>query len=274
MPYRMMPFRLILMVFLFSYALQVMAHDFWIEPSNFNPGIGDNVDIHLRVGMDFDGEIVPRMSNWFDRFEYFIGSNNEALPIKGKEWNDPAGSISFEQNGLYLLGFQSQHQAIVIDPATFTFYLKEEGLDDILRLRESRGESEKKGNEIFLRCCKALIPCGDNAPTGFERQLGFKLELIPQKNPLVLHENEELPLQLLFMGEPVKNGLVAALEKKTPKERITARTDENGMVSLRIPQQGHWLIKAVHMTEVNDENVYADWQSFWASLVFDNQKND
>lgn len=247
------------------------AHDFWIEPTTFQPNLGDTVGIHLHVGMNFDGEIVPRMSNWFDRFEFMLGQDGDPSPIPGKEWNDPAGEIEINQKGLYMLGFQSHHQAIVIDPATFTFYLKEEGLDNILKMREERGDSEKKGNEIFLRCCKALLPCDTTDFSGYDRQLGFKLELIPQKNPLTLAENEEFPVKLQFMGEPVQNVLVAALEKDNPTQHITARTDANGMVSLQLPYKGHWLIKAVHMVEVTDENVYADWQSFWASFVFNSK---
>lgn len=247
------------------------AHDFWIEPDTFQPELGDTVGVHLQVGMNFDGEIVARMSSWFDRFEYMIGADGDALPIPGKEWNDPAGEIVTDQKGLYMLGFQSHHQAIVIDPATFTLYLEEEGLDEILKKREARGDSEKKGNEIFLRCCKTVIPCETDDYSGYDRQLGFKLELIPQKNPLTLAEHEELPVKLLFMGEPVKNVMVAALEKNNPTEHITGRTDADGMVSLKIPYQGHWLIKAVHMTEVEDESVNADWQSFWASYVFNSK---
>lgn len=264
--------KIFISVFFIMLALpsHVFSHDFWIEPSTFNPALGESVDIHLRVGVNFEGETVVRMSNWFDRFEFAVETENQVYPIPGKEWNDPAGSIAVEHSGLYLIGFQSQHQAIVIDPATFAFYLKEEGLDDILQLREKRGESEKNGNEIFLRCCKAFITSKDQSLEGFDRILGFKLEMIPQKNPLALKADEELPLQLLFMGKPVQNVLVAAIEKENPSERIARRTDSSGMVRLRITKKGHWLIKAVHMTEVTEKDQFADWQSFWASLVFDN----
>ncbi len=258
----------------FFFIQTASAHDFWIQPASFSPQVGDQTGIHLFVGQYFRGEPIPRMSSWFDRFVY----KNTRLkqvpqPIAGNEWSDPAGVIPFKQTGLYVLGFQSRHQSVVIEPATFALYLQEEGLDRIIKLREQREESSKTGNEYFLRCCKALIPVEDHGNDGYDHTFGFKLELVPQKNPLTLPAGAGLPFQLLFFGEPVEGVLVAALEYENPMQRITARTDANGMVKLKLPKLGHWLIKAVHMTEVTEDESFADWQSFWASFVFDNSKS-
>jgi uncharacterized GH25 family protein len=53
-----------------------------------------------------------------------------------------------------------------------------------------------------------------------------------------------------------------------PMAKITARTDSKGHVTLRLPQDGIWLIKAVHMVAA-PAGSDADWASFWASLTFE-----
>jgi hypothetical protein len=49
---------------------------------------------------------------------------------------------------------------------------------------------------------------------------------------------------------------------------VSARSDKDGRVRLRLPHAGMWMVKAVHMIPA-PAGTQADWQSFWASLTFD-----
>ena len=44
------------------------AHDFWIEPSTYEPGVNEAVRIYLRVGERFAGEAVPRNDARIEKF--------------------------------------------------------------------------------------------------------------------------------------------------------------------------------------------------------------
>src|SRR5207248_2183584 len=44
------------------------AHDFWIEPSNFRPAVGERVAAALRVGQKLAGDPLPRIPMLIDRF--------------------------------------------------------------------------------------------------------------------------------------------------------------------------------------------------------------
>jgi uncharacterized GH25 family protein len=57
------------------------------------------------------------------------------------------------------------------------------------------------------------------------------------------------------------------MNRANPMAKITARTDAKGHVSFRLPQDGIWLVKAVHMVPA-PAGSNADWASFWASLTF------
>jgi uncharacterized GH25 family protein len=56
--------------------------------------------------------------------------------------------------------------------------------------------------------------------------------------------------------------LVVAINKQKPGEKVTARTDRDGRVRLRLTGAGMWMVKAVHMVPG------ADFSSYWASLTF------
>ena len=49
------------------------------------------------------------------------------------------------------------------------------------------------------------------------------------------------------------------------------RSDANGRVDIRLQQKGLWLITVVYMQRAA-EIPSVDWESFWASLTFDNSE--
>jgi uncharacterized GH25 family protein len=101
-----------------------------------------------------------------------------------------------------------------------------------------------------------------------DRALGFALELVADRNPYAIGANDELPLQLLYHGQPLGGALVVAMNRANPSAKLSARTDASGRVRLRLSQPGMWLIKAVHMVPA-PAGSDAEWASFWASLTFE-----
>ena len=47
-----------------------------------------------------------------------------------------------------------------------------------------------------------------------------------------------------------------------------ARTDANGLATLRLDRPGEWMVSAVHMTPCPERTI-ADWESLWASVTFE-----
>jgi uncharacterized GH25 family protein len=165
------------------------------------------------------------------------------------------------------VGYQSHPKPIVLPAATFNQYIKEEGLDAIAGLRSQRNQTTSDAREIFARCAKSLVRYGTPGEGQGDRALGFTLELVALKNPYGLHTGEDLPITLTYEGHPLANTLVVAMNRANPMAKLTARTDAKGRVTFRLPQDGTWLIKAVHMIPA-PAGANADWESFWASLTF------
>jgi uncharacterized GH25 family protein len=259
-------------------ALPLLAHDFWIVPSSFRPAVGSPLAFRLRVGENLRGDPVPRDTAQVERF-VLLGPLPERTetPVPGVTGADPAGFVHVEAPGLYTGVYRSHRTRIDLPPEKFDEALRREGLERILELRQSRGESLKPSTEVFSRCAKSLIWVGATAApaalpvsamTGFDRPVGMTLELIPEKNPYALKAGDELPVRLLYQGKPLAGALVVALGLHQTDGRIAVRSGKDGRARLRLPEGGFWLIKSVHMVRApHDTGV--DWESLWASLTFD-----
>jgi uncharacterized GH25 family protein len=249
-------------------AAAALAHDFWIEPSSFRPPVGSDLAVFLRVGQDFEGEPVPRNPDLIRKF--VLVSGGAESPIDGLPGTDPAGQVRVPGPGTLWIAFRSGRKPISLEAEKFEAYLVEEGLERISRIRRERGESGKTGREVFSRSVKSLVSGGGVEDAGFDRALGMTLELVPRKDPRKIPPGGVLPVSVFADGKPAEGVLVVAMPREAPGEKVRARTDSRGEVALRLPRQGVWLVKAVHMTAA-PEGVDADWESVWASLTFENR---
>lgn len=241
------------------------AHDMWIEPTAFHPDMGKIVGVRLRVGQDMLGDPLPYNTALIDQFISVDSTGRK--PVVGHDGNDPAGLMRVGEPGLQTVGYQSHPSPMTLTAEKFNQYLKEEGLEGIAELRAHRHQTNSEAREIFSRCAKSLLLSGAQADDA-DRPLGFTLELVALKNPYALRPGDELPLSLTYEGRAISGVLVVAMNRANPAAKISARTDKNGRVSLKLPQGGMWLIKAVHMIPA-PAGANADWASFWASLTFD-----
>ena len=245
-------------------ASPLFAHDLWIEPTSFAPRPGQLIGVKLRVGMNLEGDPVPRYASLIRQFVVAKDSDLRSLP--GREGADPAAFLRTGP-GLQVLGYYSNPNRIELPAEKFNAYLEDEGLDAILALRSARGESAAPGRELYSRCAKSLVLSGPASEAEGDRKLGFPLELVAERNPYALHDGDDLPVRLLWHGQPLEGALVVAINSASPKEKLSARSDRDGRVRFRLPARGMWLVKAVHMVPA-PAGADADWQSYWASLTF------
>jgi Domain of unknown function (DUF4198) len=242
----------------------VAGHDFWIVPGAFRPDVGEKVGLSLRVGEHFRGEPVLIDRKLVERF-FVVGPAGES-PVVPRQGSEPAGFVRIEAPGLWIVGYRSRPSQVSLEAEQFERYLLQEGLDTIVDLRASRGESGTRAQEIFSRCAKTLLSAGPGAK-GHDRPLGLRLELIAEENPYALRPGQQLSVRLLYEGDPLPAALVVAINSDEPDERMAARSDSTGRATFRLGRAGAWLIKAVHMIPAPPDAA-ADWESLWASVTF------
>ena len=244
-----------------------LAHDFWIEPQTFRPMVGEPVPIVLRVGEDFTGTSQPLIPQWFS--DYAATGPTGIQPVFGNIGDDPAGGFIPDADGNWVIGYRSTQAFVEIEPEKFKDYLLKEGLDWVIDAREKLGQSGDNARELYSRCAKSLILADDvEAEGGFDTVLGYRLELIPEKDPHTLKPGMELPVRLVYENQPLADILIVAFTAENPTDQQQLRTDADGGVLIKLDSDGTWLIKGVHIIALPETEERADWESFWASLTF------
>lgn len=146
--------------------------------------------------------------------------------------------------------------------------LREEGLDSIVALREQSGESQSEARERYSRYLKSLLQAGARHDETYKRELGFKLEIIPQTNPYELKIGDSLEVKVLFEGKPLPNAKVFADNREAGSTRTQqTRTTAAGIATVKLDRSGFWLVRLVHMRRCA-ALAEADWESFWAAYTF------
>ncbi len=243
----------------------LFAHDMWIEPTTFSPESGQMVGVRLRVGEHLLGDPLPRSPELIKQFVFEDADGRK--PVAGRDGTDPAGFLRVTTPGLLIIGYHSNPSAVELTADKFNRYLQEEGLETIVALRARRKQTDANARELFSRCAKSLVLSGTPSSTQNDRPLGCTIELVAERNPYTLQAEEDLPVRLTYENRPLAGALVVAMNRLTPAEKQTARTDDTGRVRFRLRSGGMWMIKAVHMVPA-PANSRAEWTSFWASLTF------
>jgi uncharacterized GH25 family protein len=253
---------LVVALLLFGAGAIATAHEFWVEPSAFSLATGARLDVRLCIGDGAESWPLPRNERRIERFET-IGQSAK-IPLLGIDGADPAGIARLQMPGGYIVAFESKQTLANMPAAEFSAYLKEKGLEQILKLREHRGESQRGARDAYSRHAKALIRVGESQEALVDRAIGLRLELIAEAG----RPGDERRFQLRYEGKPLANALVTATLLGAAANDLHARTDKHGRATLSLQGAGAWRIDAVHMIKARDA-VTADWESLWASLTFE-----
>ena len=174
--------------------------------------------------------------------------------------------LSNPDPGGTMLVYDSDFASISLDANKFDTYLAEDGLDDVLAAR--RAGERNPGRERYRRCAKVWL--AGSEPARATAPVGALLEIVPLATP---GDAASLTVRVLWQGRPLEHALVHAWCRTSgaigPIEPAwSARSDARGEVTLDGLGPGEWLIGTVHMVPSQDREA-ADWESTWASLVFD-----
>jgi len=241
------------------------CHDFWVEPDRFQPEPGATVNIRLREGVDFKGNTLPFIPEWFADFSQVNAAGRS--PVESLIGDDPAASITVGEGAL-LLGYRSNRNFVELDAKKFNSYLEEEGIEFIREQRIAQGTDDQPAPEYFVRCAKALLQSGAAGNGIYQTELGYIFELIAENDPYALKAGDEITFRLVYRGEPAVNLLVQAFERSHPERRQRIRTDNDGKATIQLTEPGVWMIKAVNIQPIIGDPK-ALWQSYWASYVFE-----
>lgn len=251
--------------------LTTQAHEFWIEPTHYMVEHGEPIVARLKVGQKLVGAPQVYLPQRFEAFNLSNGDDTQA--VTSRMGNDPAVNQTAATQGLHILSYISTDSNVTYeDAATFTKFLKAEGIDWVLAAHKQRGLPEQGFTEAYQRFAKSLVQIGQPTPENSnDRALGLRFELIAEKNPY--SSDQAIPIRLEWQGKPFTDAHINVFRRHNGTlSTAQLRTDQDGRALLE-HQPGDYLLNAVHMIDPTDTEDTATansvvWKSLWASLTF------
>jgi uncharacterized GH25 family protein len=259
---------------LFLGARAAAAHDFWVQPREFWVQPQSDVPISLQAGHGESRQRSPLRARRVERFAA-LGPDGALVDLRGElHLGEEAsgGELRFERPGAYVLALETDDRAQSHLPAArFNAYLAEEGLTLALEERRRSGRMDVDGSEAYRRCAKSIVQVG--APSAGEqaqltRPLGLQLEIVPERSPFAEPRAAELPVRVLWAGEPLAGALVKLIDLAHDERPFALeRTDASGRARFAVPASGSWLLNVVWTTAapVSSET---DFETVFSSLSF------
>ena len=250
-------------------SLSSSAHEFWLEPSDFQPKVGDVVTVDLVIGTHFDGFSSPYTPDEIAAFGLIDAAGNTA--IVGRFGDMPAGQFVVAQVGLSLLYHQTTPSYVTYTkPEKFISFAVEKGFADVAARYQKQTAENFRLVEKYRRFAKSLIMVGP--ASGQDQLLGLEMELVALTNPYQQSVSKEFTVAVYESGVPRPGAQVTVFIRHTPSdvEKKIIIADERGQVHLSLLPGRHYLFDSVKLQPIEDADPVknAEWESLWAALTF------
>ena len=245
------------------------AHEFWMEPSDFQPHVGDVVTVDLVIGTHFDGFSLPYTPDEIAAFGLIDAAGT--TPITGRFGDLPAGQFIAAQAGLSLLYHQTTPSYVTYTkPEKFISFAVEKGFADVAAHYQKQTSENFRLVEKYRRFAKSLIMVGP--ASGQDQLLGLEMELVALTNPYQKPVSREFTVAVFESGVPLPGAQVTVFIRHTPRdvEKKIIMADERGHVHLSLLPGRHYLFDSVKLQPIKDADLTesAEWESLWAALTF------
>ncbi len=171
--------------------------------------------------------------------------------------------------GTYVVGLSTKSREIALKAADFNEYLREDGLPDTLEERRKTGELEKDAVERYAKHVKAILQVGKKQTDDYKTVLGYPVELVPQQNPYMVKKGGTIEILCLKDGKLLAGQVVLAGREENGKLLIAPelRSDQNGIVKVRLDGVGKWYVKFINMSKLDDPSL--NYESKWTTVTFE-----
>ncbi|MHC1631029.1 MAG: DUF4198 domain-containing protein [Methanotrichaceae archaeon] len=249
-------------VFLVLCFLVVDAHDTWLMPTAGWVSEGDTSIVQLTEGHHAVPEGTPP-----GNINISVVNPNGVVTDMGivadgvvddnTMTNGPYYYIDFDVNetGLYVAKAEHHEGALTFVRTTFGTEYEEMGPYETIDW--SSVDKTNWDNDWYIveayddvvKFSKTFFVVNNSDFASASAPVGQKLEIVPLGNITTIGTGD-FQFQVLFEGEPCSGSTVTAM--KAYCEDIEGTTDDEGKVTLNLPEKGEWLIKTYYKDVVKE----------------------
>ena len=252
-------------------APMAIAHEFWIEPPEFQVQIDQPFVADLRNGELFKGTSQSFFEDRNSRFEAVMGEDTTA--ITGRMGDRPAIQLPAPgRDGLMILAHEAAPSTLTYkDWPKFMRFVEHKDFRDAETIHEARGWVKEGFKEIYTRHSKSLIAVGDGA--GSDRKLGLVTEFVALDNPYAEDFDGTLDVSLFYNDVSRADAQIEVYERDA-MDQVTVsiiRTDVQGNAEVPVKKGMEYMIDAVVLRPVEGATTVEAgpvWETLWASMTF------
>ncbi|WP_108814242.1 DUF4198 domain-containing protein [Loktanella sp. Alg231-35] len=251
-------------------ALPAVAHEFWIEPLQYQIEADGSLEANIVNGEEFAGGDLAFLPNRFVNFVLFLG--DDAEQVSGRPGDIPALQQQPLGEGLHIAAYQATNATVTYEEwEKFQKFVDHKDFGDIRSQHIERGISLDGFREVYSRHVKTLIAVGNGE--GSDRRVGLETEIVALKNPYTDDLSEGMKVQVYYRNELRADVQVEVFEKG-PDGRVGIglyRTNAEGIATFPVRPGYRYMADAVVLRAPNIElaaTSNASWETLWANLTF------
>ncbi len=247
-----------------------VAHELWIEPTQFQVEADTIATADVVNGQDFIGVKLAYIPRQFNRFVAVNGG--KFSNIEGRIGNRPAMSLEPLGEGLHVIAYLSTISVINYEEwQKFQDFVDHKDLGNARANQEARGFELEDFDEAYTRYSKSLLGVGNSE--GSDRRLGLLTEFVALDNPYTSAGITEMRLQLFYGQDQRANEQVEIFEKAADGTVAVTlyRTDEEGIAVIPVKAGHSYMADAVVLREPSAElaeETGAIWETLWANITW------
>lgn len=253
------------------YAPMAFAHEFWIEPTEYQVEKDAPFVADLRNGQLFAGTAQSFFEDRNTRLDVTMGMRT--TPITGRMGDRPALQLPPPaQNGLMILAHEAAPSIITYKEwAKFVKFVEHKDFQDAQATHTARGWTKENFKETYTRHSKSLVAVGDGA--GSDRELGLVTEFVALDNPYAADFDGTLDVSLLYNGAPRGDAQIEVYARDASDiVNVTiTRTDDQGHAAIPVIAGMEYMLDAVVLRPVAGASTAEAgpvWETLWASMTF------
>ncbi len=248
------------------YAHPAIAHEFWIEPPEFQVQSGAPLVADLRNGTQFSGRALAYLEKRTARFDLVSGART--IAVTGRMGDIPALQAEAPGEGLLVIIHQTMPSTLTYKKwEKFRAFSEHKDFPDTLARHAARGLPQSNFTEVYTRYAKALIGVGNSI--GADMPSGMETEFVALSNPYTDDPRAGFHVELLYQGAPRADAQIEVFDRAPDGVVMITlrRTDANGRAVIPV-QPGHtYLLDAVVIRDA-PEGGKPVWETLWAALTF------
>ena len=238
----------------FFYLQSAYAQELWVRPDKYFYSQNDIAKIEMLSGKNFIGEPVQLLKEQIGSLELIFRNGRTDIRRNFIESDKSHFTASLSSDGIYALLMELKSQELVMNHAQFLDYVSQFGLEEVV------GDTSKISDTTIVdlgQTMKCYLRVGKQFDHRAEAKMDLKIEIIPDKNPLVLKRGEKITFKVLKDGKPAFGVRVKIWNRWDNRTSIQyIYTLQDGSVSTTVSSPGDWMVSVVRLNKSEKENSY------------------